>query len=176
MTILATRPARVLVLALVGIALVLTGCSSPQNEAVAPEAKPVDSAMGPYSQGVTVWFDRTGYTLESVEVSQPPSPIPGSEPTPTADSMTVSATFAFTGANTNPAPAGGFFYPDVSALVDGETLSISNTMSMQVDSEAPPGYTPKQTLTFFVPRASDSLVLRVTPKADPYRTADFRLW
>jgi len=102
--------------------------------------------------------------------------MPGNVPTPTADSMTVGATFAFAGEGTNPAPGGGFFFPDVSAIVDGKAISISDSMSMMVDTEAPPGYTPKQTFEFFVPRETDSLLLRVTPKTDPYRVVEFRLW
>jgi hypothetical protein len=171
-----TRVARIPVLVILASVLAVAGCSlRPVPPAVPPPNGEVPAIMGPYPRGVTVWFDRTGYTLESVVVSQPVL-LPGTEPTPTADSMTVEAIFAFTGADTNPAPGGGFFYPDVSVLADGRPLSLGDSLSGQLDSEAPPGVTPKQSLNFHVPRTTRSLVLRVIPSTDPYRTADFRLW
>jgi hypothetical protein len=167
---------RIHMLILLALALVLAGCSSQRNAPAKPSSGgEAHEIMGPYPQGVTVWFDQTGYTLESVVVSQP-VPAPGSEPTPTANATTVEAVFAFTGAGTNPAPGGGFFYPDVYALADGKSIPIGDSLSGQLDSEAPEGVTPKQSLMFFVPRTTQSLVLRVIPTTDPYRTVDFRLW
>jgi hypothetical protein len=171
-----TRVTRIPILVLLVLVLALAGCSSRRAMPADPALRDAGSAiMGPYPQGVTVWFDRTGYTLQSVVVSQP-VPVPGTEPTPTLDSMTVEATFAFTGADTNPAPGGGFFYPNVAVLADGKLLPVSEGLSGQLDSEAPPGVTPKQSFGFFVPRVTRSLVLRVIPTTDPYRTVDFRLW
>ena len=38
---------------------------------------------------------------------------------------------------------------------------------MQVDTEAPGGYTAKQSFEFFAPRSTQSLVLRVIPRPIP---------
>ena len=133
------RVIRVPVLILLASVLLLAGCSSQRKAPATPSSGDASSAiMGPYPQGVTVWFGQTGYTLESVIVSQPVL-APGTEPTPTPDSTTVEATFAFTGEDTNPAPGGGFFYPDVSVLADGKSIPVGDTLSGQLDSEAPPG-------------------------------------
>ena len=162
---------------LLAVAIVAAaGCSSPTSRAVS-SAEPATAArvMGPYPAGLAVMLNGVSFSLESVEVTDRQSYADSSAVAPGRRKVNVA--FAFRGPGTNPAPGGGFFYPNMQLIVDGKEVPIDGGgLESGYDVEAPEGIAPRETLSFEVPADAQSAVMRVIPSFADTQTVAFRLW
>ncbi len=151
----------------------LTGCTQHAAD-VSPDPKSPESAfLGPYPMGVGVTIDGKTLTLTSVQVSDVDSPYEGTRAR--EDHRWVHLAFSIEGSGTNPAPGGGYFYPQSELIADGKPVSLAE-QSVGWDMEAPPGVVPRETMSFQAPSDARSLVLRVTPSFADTQTVAFRIW
>lgn len=165
-----------LVSALIAGTASLAGCSRQGAAPPAPVESRLDqSYLGPYPMGVAVRLNDVQYTLTSVEISDVEWPY--QDPSTAAPEGLRWAYVSFTveGPGTNPAPGGGFFYPEFELIVDGETTPV-DILSSGGDVEAPPGAVPSAWFSFQVPEGAQSVALLVTPSFAETQTVAFRLW
>ena len=163
----------VLVCAVLAGATALTGCVGQTVPTTPLETASEQAFLGPYPMGVGVSLGGKTLTLKSVQVSDVDSPYQGT-PAPEGQRWAHLA-FSIEGSGTNPAPGGGYFYPQLELIADGKTVSVDQ-QSAGWDMEAPPGVVPQETMSFLVPDDARSLVLRLIPSFADTQTVAFRLW
>ncbi len=123
--------------------------------------------------GVGVTLGAKTLTLKSVQVSDVDSPYEGT-PAPEGRRW-VQLAFSIEGSGTNPAPGGGYFYPQLELIADGQPVAL-DAQSVGWDMEAPEGVVPQETMSFQVPSDARSLVLHLIPSFADTQTVAFRLW
>jgi hypothetical protein len=154
-------------------AIALTGCVGQPVVTKPLETASEQAFLGPYPMGVGVSLGGKTLTLKSVQVSDIDSPYQGT-PAPEGQRWAHLA-FSIEGSGTNPAPGGGYFYPQLELIADGKTVSVDQ-QSAGWDMEAPPDVVPQETMSFLVPEHARSLVLRLIPSFADTQTVAFRLW
>ena len=162
--------------ALLASTVIFAGCS---RQATAPATWVVpqspQSFLGPYPIGVAAGFGEVRFTLKSVVVSDREWPYRDATAVAPAGRRWVYVEFSIEGSGTNPAPGGGYFYPQFQLIADGKSIPI-DVQQRGGDVEAPPGVTPRETMSFQVPASAHSAVLLAIPSYAATQTVGFRLW
>lgn len=152
-----------------------TGCGRQGTVPLPPVASELKRPyLGPYPVGVAVRFNDVTYTLTSVAISDVEWPYQDTSAAPEGLRWAY-VNFSVDGPGTNPAPGGGFFYPEFDLIVDGETTPVE-VSSSGGDMEAPKGVVPGAWFSFQVPESAESVALLVTPSFAESQTVAFRLW
>jgi hypothetical protein len=154
-------------------AVALTGCTKQTVDVPPAQNSPEQAFLGPYPMGVGVTLGSKTLTLKSVQVSDVDSPYQGTQ-APEGHRW-VQLAFSIEGSGTNPAPGGGYFYPQFELIADGKPVSLDE-QSVGFDMEAPPGVVPQETMSFQAPSDTRSLVLRLIPSFADTQTVAFRIW
>lgn len=154
----------------------VAGCSRQGAAPPAPvEPRLEQSYLGPYPMGVGVRLNGVKYTLTSVEISDVEWPYQDPSIAAPDGLRWAYVSFSIEGTGTNPAPGGGFFYPEFDLIADGETTPV-DISSSGGDVEAPRGVIPSAWFSFQVPEDAQSMALLVTPSFAATQTVAYQLW
>jgi len=154
----------------------VSGCTAekPAESGSATTGSP-GAYSGQYPIGVAVRLGTVAYTLKSVQISDLQWPYQDTTTAAPKGKKWAYAEFTIEGPDANPAPGGGYFYPEFRLLVDGKTMPV-DIASSGGDVEAPPGVAPRASLEFLVPESAHSVALLTTPSFAETQTVAFRLW